>query len=230
MNVLNWLEKIRSYLAVIVFPFTSLKSLLSLWDTVGCTALGDCIISCCRLTSSVCNTPVWSAVQLHNLFWILLYSLSRSVLDVFITQVEAEGSYLKACSQWSTVSYSRGFVSFLSFFSCFKFLDVDSVPWNVNVVSSTIHVNKTSQTAFIWFALSCHVHDKISYHVSYQMNTHRKVIEWLELEGTLRLSPNPPAMTRDIFQEIRLLEAPSNPALNTSRNGVHLTNLTVKNF
>lgn len=116
------------------------------------------------------------------------------------------------------------------FFSYFKFLDVDSVPWNVNVVSSTIHVNKTSQTAFIWFALSCHVHDKISYHVSYQMNTYRKIIEWLELEGTLRLSPNPPAMTRDIFQEIRLPEAPSNPALNTSRNGVHLTNLIVKNF
>lgn len=121
-NVFNWLEKVRICLAIIVFPFRSLKSGLSLWDAVRCSALGGLHYfllqtdkekkekkenACFHLHTS------WSAAQPHNFFWVLPYSPSRSVLEVFITRVEAEGSYLKACSQWSTVS--KGFVFFLYF-------------------------------------------------------------------------------------------------------------------
>lgn len=31
------------------------------------------------------------------------------------------------------------------------------------------------------------------------MSTYHKIIGWLGLERTLRISPNPPALTRDIF-------------------------------
>jgi len=61
------------------------------------------------------------------------------------------------------------------------------------------------------------------------------------LEGALQIiSFQTPAMGRDTFHQTRVLKAPSNPALNTAREGVAtaslgnlgqgLTTLRVKNF
>jgi len=68
-----------------------------------------------------------------------------------------------------------------------------------------------------------------------------RITEWFGLEGTIRSSgSNSPAKSRGIFQETRLLRAPSNLALNTAREGAAttplgslcqcFTTLMVKNF
>ena len=45
-----------------------------------------------------------------------------------------------------------------------------------------------------------------------------RIVEWFGLEGTFRgLLVQPFAMSRDIFNQIRLLRAPSNLTLNVSR-------------
>jgi len=64
---------------------------------------------------------------------------------------------------------------------------------------------------------------------------------WVGLEGTFKGHlAQPPAVSRDIFNQIRLLRAPSNLTLNISRDGAATTSLgspfqcfttlTVKNF
>jgi len=74
----------------------------------------------------------------------------------------------------------------------------------------------------------------------YSMLNHR-TIKWFGLEGTLKITWfQPPAMGRDTFHQTRLLRAPSNPALNTAREGAAtasvgnlfqcFTTLMVKNF
>ena len=66
-------------------------------------------------------------------------------------------------------------------------------------------------------------------------------MEWFGLEGTLKLIWfQPPAMSRDIFHQPRVLRAPSNLALNPAREGAAtaslanlgqgLTTLMGKNF
>jgi len=68
-----------------------------------------------------------------------------------------------------------------------------------------------------------------------------RIIEWFGWEGTFRGHlAQPPAVSRDIFNQTRLLRAPSNLALNVSRDGAsttspgnlyqRFTTLTVNNF
>jgi len=46
------------------------------------------------------------------------------------------------------------------------------------------------------------------------------IVEWVGLEGTFKGHPvQPPAMSRNIFNQIRLLRAPSNLTWNVSRDG-----------
>jgi len=53
-----------------------------------------------------------------------------------------------------------------------------------------------------------------------------EIIEWFGLEGTFKGHlVQPPAVSRDIFNWIRLLRAPSNLALNVSRDGASTTSL-----
>jgi len=70
---------------------------------------------------------------------------------------------------------------------------------------------------------------------------HHRIIECFGLEGTLQIiSFQPPAMGGDPFHQSRLLQAPSNLALNTASEGAAtaslgnlrqgLSTLTVKNF
>ena len=69
----------------------------------------------------------------------------------------------------------------------------------------------------------------------------RRITEWLGLEGILKIIWfHPPAMSRDIFHQNRVLTAPSNLALNPAREGAAtaslgnlgqgLTTLMGKNF
>jgi len=68
-----------------------------------------------------------------------------------------------------------------------------------------------------------------------------RIIEWFELEETVKGHlAQPPAVSRDIFNQIKLLRAPSSLTLNISRDGAStaslgspfqcFTTLTVKNF
>jgi len=57
------------------------------------------------------------------------------------------------------------------------------------------------------------------------LHTHG-IMEWVGWEGTFRGHPvQPPAMSRDIFHQPRLLRAPSNLALSVSRVGASTTSL-----
>lgn len=162
-NILNWHEKDRICSAIIVFPFRSLKSGLS-WMLLYAVPWEDCIISCCRLTNSVCNTAVevQCSPTTYSGFCCTSPAGQCSLLYLSLVLRLSGVTSKPVLSEVLWVTLSGGFVSFLSFFPCFKFLDVDSVPWNVNAISYTIYVNKASQTAFIWFALSYRVHDIIS--------------------------------------------------------------------
>ena len=60
---------------------------------------------------------------------------------------------------------------------------------------------------------------------------HRRIIEWFGLEGTLKITQfQPPAMSRDIFHQTRLLKAPSSLALNPVREGTATTCSTPSAF
>jgi len=51
-------------------------------------------------------------------------------------------------------------------------------------------------------------------------------MEWFGLEGTLQIPQfHPPALGRDPFHQPRLLQAPSNLALNVPRDGASPTSL-----
>ncbi|KAK4818643.1 hypothetical protein QYF61_016614 [Mycteria americana] len=77
-------------------------------------------------------------------------------------------------------------------------------------------------------ALFCSLAPEGSFPV-YRLNfrgAHIRIIAWFGLEGTFTGHlVQPPAMGRDIFHQIRLLRAPSNLALNVSRDGASTTSL-----
>lgn len=110
----------------------------SLTAGLGCATLTavepqkDSVTPCCSLTSSA-----------YNAFSITIPSAgfpSRLVMDVLLFAcIKAERIYLNALSQGSTLSYIFSPPPF-----CFKFLDLDSVSWNMNTI--LYYVQKAAET------------------------------------------------------------------------------------